>query len=297
MISSNFNLLILNLWIGLCRGAVGLPRFFKERGYVAHYIERAFKNQDSKTVCPEIMLLSPILRHTIMVESKSGANTEADQLHRYSRVTKLDLQRKAYVPVDACEQHDCVIVGLSQHWPRLQIGIEEGDYPFPLLVADDDGLALVHNEFRVSEVNAVFTPKMHVDWSMVPMQFVPINNESEDAEIAEAVMPLVIELMHAGETRITPDQICVRMCTTWSLMGKEGQSQMKAVVRSIFVEAAREEFSEFFQFQAGEIGALRITNNPLELDTPKTALAFRQLLKAQQLMLKRFRTGQLEIGL
>ena len=292
MIFSNFNLLILNLWIGLCRGAAGLPRFFKDRGYEAHYIEREFSNQDSERVCPEIILYSTALGHTILVESKSGANTESEQLRRYSRVSSLDLQRKAYVPADACDSYDCTIIGLRSYSDRLKVGIEAGSYTFPLLAAEDAGLSLVLNEFSVDEVNDVFTPRLDLDWNLVPMQFVPINTESTDWEIAETVMPIVLELMNAGETRITSVQICIRMCTTWGVMGPDGQRQMTAAVDRVLDGAAHGEFSEFFAFRKG---VLRIVQNPLELESPKTAQAYKTLQKAQQQMLARMRRGQLEI--
>ena len=292
MIFSNFNLVILNLWIGLCRGAAGLPRFFRDRGYIAHYIERAFSNQDSERVCPEIIVYSTSVKHTILVESKSGANTEDDQLRRYSRVSTLDLQRKANVPADACNSYDCTIIGLEPYSDRLRRGIEGGSYAFPLLVAGDAGLSLICNEFSVDEVSGIFTPQLDLDWAWVPMQFVPINNESRDWEVAETVMPIVLELMNAGETQISSDQICIRMCTTWGSMGPDGRSQMTAAVNRVLEGAASGEFSAFFAFRNG---ILRIVQNPLDLDSPKTAQAYKTLLKAQQQMLARMRSGQLEI--
>jgi len=175
------------------------------------------------------------------------------------------------------------------------MGIESGEYSFPLLTADDEGLALILNEFSHPDVTDVFTPKMVFDWNAVPMQFVPVNSESAVWEIAEVVLPLVLELMHAGELRISTDQICHRMCTTWASIGRDGQEQLRMHVRRVFESAAQGEFAHFFQFQASGIGYLRIVNNPLELDTPKSAVAFRNLLKAQQQMLTRMMGGQLEI--
>lgn len=91
---SNFNLTMINLWIGMCRGVAGLPRDLKELGYVDKSIELRFRNQDMETVCPDLIIASDGLPHTLLFEFKSGANTEEDQLRRYSRVNQNDLMTR-----------------------------------------------------------------------------------------------------------------------------------------------------------------------------------------------------------
>ena len=46
--SLSFSLTMLNLWIGMCRGVVGLPRDLKSLGYQDKWIEYRFVNQDSE---------------------------------------------------------------------------------------------------------------------------------------------------------------------------------------------------------------------------------------------------------
>ncbi len=112
-----FNLKMLNLWIGLCRGVAGLPDALRKLGYEDKWIEYTFANQDIEKVCPDLIVASEQLGHTILLEFKSGANTEPDQLRRYSRVTQENLVT-AFISREAARNHDVSIVGRNEHGER-----------------------------------------------------------------------------------------------------------------------------------------------------------------------------------
>src|SRR6266516_4612561 len=133
---------MLNLWIGLCKGVQGLPRSIRDLGYREHSIEQVIRNQDNDICNPELIVASEMLAHSMLLEWKSGQNTEADQLQRYSRLTSLDLTNIALLSARAAKTFDVVIVGHAEHAERLKSGIVSGGYPFPLLLADDAGLHL-----------------------------------------------------------------------------------------------------------------------------------------------------------
>lgn len=294
---SNFNLAILNLWIGLCKGVHGLPKYFAERGYRTVWIEREFRNQDEDKVCPEIIIASSPAGHTILVESKSGKNVEPDQLHRYSRICSTDLQRQGQVPADAAAAHDCVVIGQEQHSERLQRGLRASNCEFPLLVAKDTGLALVSNVFVSPELNEQFAPELSFDWGLVPLQFVPINSESSLAEVAEIAIPVLVERMVQREPRVQVDTVCTSVCPSWDSLGPAGKDQLKAKVRELFEDAAKNEFAEFVSFQPGGAGTLRIVKNPLD-DEPRLVTAgFQKIRKLQGAMLSRLSSGQIELQL
>jgi hypothetical protein len=154
--SSSFSRTMLNLWIGLCRGVAGLPRDLRERGYTDKWIDYKFPNQDLRSVCPDLIIASERVRHTVLLEWKGGATTDADQFQRYSRVTGADLEQKAVIPVAAARQHDVAIVGEVANADALKATV--GAYPFPVVVRDEAGMVLSANAFKVADINALSPP-------------------------------------------------------------------------------------------------------------------------------------------
>jgi hypothetical protein len=125
-----------------------------------HYrkVRREFANQDHEMVVPDMTAPSPPREHTLLLGWKGGANSVEDQLRRYSRVCAEELQKKAFIPIDAAASHDVMIIGQNEHAERLMIGMNGGGYLFPLLVKDDGGLALVYGAFSRIDLNQLFSP-------------------------------------------------------------------------------------------------------------------------------------------
>ena len=198
----SFNLTMLNLWIGMCRGVAGLPKDLRKLGYEDKRIELLFANQYLKKVCPDLIVASERLEHTLLPEWKEGANTEAEQLEGYSGVNQNDLETRAFISHKAARSHDIAVVGRKEHSERLQIGIKTGEHTFPLLVVDDDGVMLEYNEFQVSELTDLFSKKLNVDLSRVPTGFVPLDVDSAPSEVAEIVMPRILVYMSERRPRV-----------------------------------------------------------------------------------------------
>src|SRR5262245_33586821 len=112
-LSSSFNRRMVNLWIGLCRGVSGLPRDLFDLGYEDRWIDHKFQNQDREVVNPDLMVASRDEANTLVLEFKSGANTDDDQLRKYARIAQDDLVRGAFIERNAATSHDIVVVGLA----------------------------------------------------------------------------------------------------------------------------------------------------------------------------------------
>lgn len=286
----SFNLKMLNLWIGLCRGVAGLPTGLRNLGYQDKWIEwtLTFFNGVLSRVCPDLIIASRETNHTVLLEFKSGANTEPDQLERYSRVTAKDLVEKAFLEPEATRNHDVALVGRSQHGDRLRIGIERPGYSFPLLLADEDGLALFHNKFQVPELTHLFSPRLKIDWRRVPLGFIPLDSESALWEVAEVVIPKVLHYMSQRRPRVGLDEICKDVCITWGIMGKPAKDALRTRVQDVLREVGRQDFKPYLRWIA-RIRSLEIVDNPLELEPDRRAAAFRKLRGAQRKFIESLR--------
>ena len=282
------------------RGLAGLPRNIRELGYTDKWIEWTFSNQDMESVCPDLIVASEKMGHTLLLEFKSGANTEPYQLRRYSRVNQNDITVRAFISRNATHNYDISVIGKSEHGERLLIGISDGGYQFPLLLKDQDGLYLDHNQFRIRQLNSLFSPELEIDWAQVPSRFVPIDKDSELWEVAEVVIPQILRYMTQRRPLVKVEDICQdeHVCVTWSLMGKPAKSEFRSKIQEVLTEAIRQHFRLYLRWmKRGD--SIQILNNPLELQSDKRTSAYRKLRTAQKDFIESLKTGggQLQLPL
>jgi hypothetical protein len=194
-----------------------------------------------------------------MVESKSGKNTDADQLTRYARIDSKDLIQRAFIAPDGARAHDVTVVGEETHESTLAKGITDGGHSFPLLVATASGLALRLNDFQVASLTAAFTPELTMDWGQSPTGFVPIDAASEVWEAAAVVLPAVVSNMTIGATSVLVPQLAMNVCPlTWKLLGKPGREAVSAKVAGALEEAAANEFAGILKWDSQGSGKVDI---------------------------------------
>ncbi|MPZ48251.1 MAG: hypothetical protein GEU75_02880 [Dehalococcoidia bacterium] len=271
---------MLNLWIGLCRGVAGLPRDFYDLGYHDKWIEYSFANQDLAHVAPDLIIASKQTQHAILFEIKSGANTDNEQLTRYSRVSQDDLVRRAALQQNEAAQHDVAVMGSAEHQDRLETGVTESGFAFPLVLADKDGIYLHLYSFKTPSVDGVLTPRLEIDMDQVPA-FVPVDVESTIVTLAEVVIPYVITSLFQRPAQIRLESICMGICpATWDSMGTEPKGVIRGKVRDVLRRASTARFVDTFHFTNNDI--LEIRNNPLELGARMQSREFQSLKRRQE---------------
>jgi len=295
--SSNFNLLMLNVWIGMCKGTRGLPRDLIDLGYQNFWIEYRFTNQEGDAIVPELIIGSERLGHTMLLEWKSGANLDDDQLQRYSKVSTADLVAKAFLKSSVCVTFDVTVVGKEKFVDRLKIGLTKGSHSFPLISVTPSYMALVLNSFKRSEPTSTFTPRLDVDLTVAPIGFVPFSEESELWEIAEIVMPHVVHLMMKREATFTLGDVCSQLLPVWKIMDDCKQGQVREKIKGVLVEASKNEFRRYIGRNRGLEGRTdgptwEIKRNPLDLSSTKRSSEYKALQKLQKAFLKALKTGK-----
>lgn len=292
-LSSTFNRVMTNLWIGLSKGIDGLPREIYKLGYEVVCIEHSFRNQAREAVHPDMILSSEPLAHTLCLEFKSGANAEVDQLERDGRIATTDLIREAWVRPAAAAAHDTTVVGFTENRDRLAMGIDAAGFTFPLVGAQPDGLALLLNAFQRTELDEAFTPVLLIDWARVPTEFVRIDGASGDWEVAEAIGPAILSRIIRGEPRFGVDDICHDVSESWVILGSPARDALKKRIRAVIDQAARGPFSEY----------IRLVNNTVVVtagrlgDPAKVAAALRSLETAQEAFIDSLRRSGRQLRL
>ncbi len=292
----SFNLQLLNLFFGMCRGTHGLPLALHNLGYIPELVEPSFNNSEDRLVAPDLVLASAQIHHTVVLEWKSGANTEADQLQRYSQVTPADLIAKAYIHRNKCETHDVAIIGRDEHRVRIPIGVVDGGFGFPVLVTTLQGIEIIRNAFSSAQTDAAFRD-LEVNWGTLPTTFFPLDNDSGLWEFAEHAIPHALEEMVKGSPRIMLDELGKRMIPLWDRMRPDHKGQLKQKIQRVMNRAAQVEFRIHFERGAMRGGAINtphwnIIDNPLVGAADKRQKAWKAMLKKHQALIDYYRNPE-----
>lgn len=287
---------MLNLWIGMSRGVRELPQLIFELGYREIAIEKKFVNSEHAQVQPELILASEPQSNCLLLEWKSGQNTDTEQIGRYMAVDSESLQR-AFVTPTAATTHDVVYVGRMESEERLRIGLDATGCGFPLVLVSEDEMRLGLNGFQVLALTDGFSRGMAISLSSIPTGFVPIGPESDPADVAEVVMPKILEFMADRRNVITVDELAMATCGTWGVLERAARDQIRIRIATALQDASREEFARYFTYSTAGGGRLTVRENPLELGAIRRTAAYQTLLGAQTRLLARL-SGRLvtEVG-
>jgi hypothetical protein len=287
---------LMNLFIGMCKGAADLPRDLRTLGYSDKWIELGFQNSESELVVPELIVSSRQLGHSILFEWKSGENTEEAQLRRYACVTSADLRERANLSPDECEFHDVALVGLEEFIQRLVIGIEASNYPFPVLSVTDSGLEPFRNRFTPDDTDHIFRPRLEVDWEKVPSYFFPVDANSELWEFGELLIPRIMELMSQAEPRILITHL-EQAIPCWHIMARDYQGRLRSKIHSVMRQACQRHFAAYIRANrdAGARGRLGthwdIIHNPVAALADQRSKEWKKLGAQQKAFLEFLKTN------
>jgi hypothetical protein len=295
----SLNLQLLNLFIGLCKGVVGLPQDFRRLHYQEQAIELRFSNSDGDAVVPELIIASRAVHHTILFEWKSGANTDADQLRRYNGVTQQDLTQRVFLILDQCATHDVTVVGLYENRERLVQGIDNGGYRFPVLAVTDAGLEKIRNQFSAQETDAIFQPTLNIDWERLPMSFFPLDGESEDWEYAEQILPYILTQMERGDPRIVVIDLARQVIPFWDIADRNFRQRIRTKIVGVLDYAERHDFRQYIrrnrQYEGrGGSPAWDVIDNPLFDQPDKRLKIWRTMKRRQADLIAHFRGDEIQ---
>ena len=283
----------------MCKGDPALPRHFRDLGYQEHAVELRFQNADNDTVVPELIIASGRVHHALLFEWKSGRNTEADQLRRYSRVTQPDLTQRAMLARENCTTHDITVVGLGEHRDRLAQGIEAEGYPFPVLVVTEAGLEKIRNQFSEPSTDGLFQNTLDIDWSRAPMSYFPLDGDSEDWEYAEQVLPHVLTRMAGGAPRIIVAELSRQLVPHLDIASPDFRGQIERKIVTVLDYAERHDFGKFLRRNKAFEGRAHspvwdIVENPILRQPDKRMKLWRQMKARQAEVIAHFRGDEIQ---
>jgi hypothetical protein len=207
----NFNLRMLNCWIGLCRGIPPLPKDIAHAGYVDRAIERKFRTAQSKECKPELIVASRQQNHAVLWEWKDGRTINLDQLRRYASATNDDLVERAFLARDECDTHDAILMVKEEHVSNTVQLLDREGISFPVVGAFSGRFKTVRGVIsggRFANLLADFP----CDWESAPVSFVPLDRDSPVEEVAPHVLTLILQRLLRRDSLMRSIDLCDAVC-------------------------------------------------------------------------------------
>lgn len=282
---SSYRLAVLNFAIGLCRGSPGLPRTIRRMGYRDRFLAGGLLGRGSTVEDPVLVLASAQFRHSFFVEVCEDSEVDPRYLDRYAGVTAVDLRERTPLSQDQTELYGVVLFGLEEHRESLRNSIEGSKLKPTLLLRTPEGLVIGANPFPKVALANIFRPVLALDWETTPLGWVPFDQESHLAEVAQAVIPDILAHATGGADRV----LVARMCEDhllWEMSTTAARKRMRARINRVLSLAAAHEFGDFFTCRAGVVEltetarrALRAPGSPTLKRMARQQAAFLERLK------------------
>ena len=279
----NFNLTMLNFWIGLCEGKDrSLPKGVAELGYKVRWVEPSFeipvvpstKNVSAKqsepnlakTVNPEIIISSAEHKHAVVFEFKSGKNIEPLQLQRYMLLTASDIA--ANILYGKPETHDVLYMALALHRDSILRGMNEANAKFPVVFVQHSGMVIGSESCANKDFNACLGngAEVPINWDEVPRYFA-IDSHSSPVDVAHSVLTGVALAITKNLAHIDLEDILRQVCL-WGLVHPKGKTSLRTIVKKLLERMVKSpHLSDFFELDASKQilvikdGAIKLLSN------------------------------------
>ena len=245
--SSSLSLILLNLFVGLCKGSRHLRPYsasFRRLGFEVHGIEFRFRLEAGGVSHPDMILCSETVRSTILLEwteSREPANKE-EQLRRYASITKTDVTVTAGVPVDASDTYDVSVAVPRAHALAFASFLEEKGHEFPLLACDyRSGVALARHghPFSNAHVDEFFREGVELD--RLPMGYIPFApDEFSETDLAQPVAGEAFARFIGQSSDFTAPEFCSTCFSDiWPVLGNEARSRLETMTRRVLMTLTR----------------------------------------------------------
>lgn len=238
-------LLLLNACLGLARPAHGWPATFKQLGYELVWID--LEGHDEEGLLPELLLYSRKTENLLLISPHPGGWPKPSLLRRYASLRLDDL--RDLVPVGdkeaAIRSLNVVVLGRADESELLKRALAPRAHAFPLLALSASKIRLVYNSFTPSEVNVTFALGVNVQAERAPREFLPLYLGSSDRELAESVVPVLVDYMVLGRREFNALEVARDVMPAWEAFSAGAQMRLTERVSLLLQVASAWELKDY----------------------------------------------------
>lgn len=255
----SFNLLMINLFIGMVRGHRFLRPWstqVKSLGYRLLQVEPRFASK-AGTVNPEAMAFSEKRGHCLLTEWTQVVAPDArkeQQIVRYQNVTRTDLVDRAGVPNAAAGQNSTWLVINSDSADAYRRLIKSGSTVRLLISCADDAcneLKYAAGDVQDTELSKIL--RMGLSCSRIPHGYIRLSMDNlSKEEYVEAVTQQVASFVAKKQARFSGEDICRAIFGAWRSISPDKRQKLVNAVNLVIKECAKKEYCQDWLLRANE---------------------------------------------
>lgn len=230
----------------LSSGADKWPKLLRDQGWQRHQFEvRLGSSLGNFTADAVIYRLNTDV--VLLGEAKSGNNIEEEQAQKYLDAGLDDLRRFGALPPPLrgrTPEVRTLFVGTEDARPRLEKGLTALGITGPLLTVGRSRVRLT----GTSGVPGLDGFDEHHEGGSPPARF-KIDHQSDEAEIAEVVVPIIAAAQARRQEIIGLEQICIESVPEWALLPNSAQGDFRRRVGDVLRRLASGPQKRDFRFE------------------------------------------------
>lgn len=245
------SLSVTNALIGLTKSDGQWPNVLGQLGYRVYYLERTLVTAKGD-YCADVILRSASENHALVCEVKCGNNVVARQ-HAAILAVDVDCLRDAGLHSDDWDafRMDCSYWSTDDFCERLRIGLAQFG-SLPLVVLDDDRIALVDGSLRCDACGSMLLKGIQVDGLNPPRGYVPFDRDSTELHVAHELLPVVFACLRRGDQWLTLDEFISRCHPLWGKVGQAARAGVVKTVRQVLKKAELGQLADFIALRLHE---------------------------------------------
>lgn len=231
----------INACISWCTPNDGWPSPFADAGFRLAGLEIPVRDREDETIVLDIVMWARETGWLIGGECKSGANLRGRQALRLGRVQPASLVRSASVDLasEVRLAYQPVLVCLEPHEDRILLGMRREDLSYPILVVGSASVRHAGAPFLDERLAAAWAAPLPVQGA--PPGYVPLDDESSDAEFDDVVRAELVVCMARAEARITVRALTERAVRHYPLFGTRTRQRLQQRVKDAAQRIAAEQ--------------------------------------------------------
>lgn len=269
--SSASHLKLINAIIGFARNSPTWPHPLHNAGFQPYLIGQKFRPSGSSSsyVCPDVTLRNYDKSHVLLVDAKSGSTIDPDQIRKCQQIRPTDVAQFVTVSNPRSVEIDVAVVCYSDDLIWIVKALDEAEIAAPIIAISNEKISLEAGDFRLDELNEAFSVPIEISSEMaIPSTYVPFDSDTETGDVAEIIMPKVVEYMYRRDPRFNTSTLIYDLFGCYNdLLSDSERKGINQTVVKVLKEAAKNHLREFLKSEkSGSVNAWTIIKNPYDFD-------------------------------
>ncbi len=218
-----------------------------DEDYNLYWVAPRFTLAAGGTMNPDLLFLSEVRNHALIVEAKGGTSLNLKQLENAKKVTVTDLVRGAAVHFrdPGSAQFTYLLACFESAKDEIAGRLKDGGHEFPVLSISKGGIALVYGKTADGGLNHRLYKGVELPEGPFPTQFIPFDSGSTLQEVAASVIVHIIKELSRDRPHFQVEEILSAAIPIWNWFHPAEKRQLVSAALRVINRMQKTKGTEF----------------------------------------------------